>query len=410
MRLDAIITRPPPPPPATPARRPRARRDAAQLGVERQQPLWLGGGHDHLLVQRLLAGRQRLQPPLQPRGFLAGRPLLGPRPRRPTACRCGIAPIRPACSSTACGRARWGPCPTTTGGRGPPPLRTVAAAGQVLLDPAGQVRDLPVAQQRDDRVAHALHEVPVVADDHERARPTVEQVLEAGEGVDVQVVGGLVQHQHVGLGHQEPGELQPSPLAAGELPDRGPLPRGREAEPLQHRRRGELQLAQPHVLRHRLGGLQHAHLLWRGRPAPASAPRAARCARGSRARCRAAAPRERRSRVVLPEPLTPTIPMRSPARAPGTRSSSVRPPIATVASSSSSTVRPSRLVAKPSSSTVSRGGGTSATSASAASSRNLGFDVRAAAAPSHATPCAAGSADAPGRHRPAAARSARAKT
>ena len=80
------------------------------------------------------------------------------------------------------------------------------------------------------------------------------------EGVDVQVVRRLVEQQHVRLGHQQPRELQPPPLAAGELPDRRPLPRRREPEPLQHRRRRQLQLAEPHELRDGLGRLQHAHV------------------------------------------------------------------------------------------------------------------------------------------------------
>ena len=90
---------------------------------------------------------------------------------------------------------------------------------QVLLDAAGEVGDLAVAGERVDVVAHALDEVAVVADDDERAGPGVEQVLERGQGVDVEVVGRLVEQQDVGLAHQQAHQLQAPALAAGEVLD-----------------------------------------------------------------------------------------------------------------------------------------------------------------------------------------------
>ena len=71
---------------------------------------------------------------------------------------------------------------------------------EVLVDPARQHRDLAVAEQRPDRVGDPLEEVAVVGDHDERAGPAVEEVLEDVEGLDVEVVGGLVEQQHVGLG------------------------------------------------------------------------------------------------------------------------------------------------------------------------------------------------------------------
>ena len=59
-----------------------------------------------------------------------------------------------------------------------------------------------------------------MGDDDQRARPAVELVLDDGQGVDVEVVGRLVEQQHVGLLEQQPQELQPPPLTAGELPKR----------------------------------------------------------------------------------------------------------------------------------------------------------------------------------------------
>ena len=84
--------------------------------------------------------------------------------------------------------------------------------------PPGQVADLAVAGERVDVVADALDEVAVVADDDQRAGPAVEQVLERGQGVDVEVVGRLVEQQDVRLAHQQPHQLQPPALAAARGP------------------------------------------------------------------------------------------------------------------------------------------------------------------------------------------------
>ena len=51
------------------------------------------------------------------------------------------------------------------------------------------------------------------------AGEALEIVLQDGEGGDVQVVGGLVQQQHVGGLHQHGQQVQPPPLPAGEPPD-----------------------------------------------------------------------------------------------------------------------------------------------------------------------------------------------
>ena len=93
---------------------------------------------------------------------------------------------------------------------GPPAL-------EVLVDAARQHRDLAVAEQRPDRVGDPLEEVAVVGDHDEGAGPAVEEVLEHVEGLDVEVVGGLVEQQHVGLGQQQPQQLEAAPLAAGQV-------------------------------------------------------------------------------------------------------------------------------------------------------------------------------------------------
>ncbi len=88
--------------------------------------------------------------------------------------------------------------------------------------------------------------------------------------VDVQVVGRLVEQQHVRFFEQQPEELQPPPLAAGQLRQpRGQLVAG-ETEVLQQRVGADLPPASPVRLTRRRTFDRIEHPLGR-RPAPTSA-------------------------------------------------------------------------------------------------------------------------------------------
>ena len=82
-----------------------------------------------------------------------------------------------------------------------------------------------------------------MGDDDQRAGPAVEVVLDDGEGVDVQIVGGFVEQQHVGFVEQQPQELQPAPLTAGQLGDPGGQLVADEPEVLEQRVRADLPAA-----------------------------------------------------------------------------------------------------------------------------------------------------------------------
>ena len=220
--------------------------------------------------------------------------------------------------------------------------------------PPGRWVTCPSPNSATTRVADPLDQVAVVADDDERARPAVEQVLEPGQRVDVEVVGGLVEQQDVRLGHQQPGQLQPAPLAAGELADRRPLPGRGEARAARaaddavssacRAARTSRPARSASSTRMSVGRSTSS---WRSSASCTVLPLTTRPPCGGRS------PASVRSSVVLPEPLTPTRPTRSPG--PSRQVTSVEQRAArrwsAVASSSSSTVRPSRLVANPSSST-----------------------------------------------------------
>ena len=101
-------------------------------------------------------------------------------------------------------------------------------------------------------------------DHHQGAGPTVQHVLDRSQGVGVQVVGRLVQQQHVRSLEQQPQELQPAAFAAGQLPDRRPGPFPAEAEPLQQLGGGQLLAADLRGPADRLGRLRGPHPLDRG--------------------------------------------------------------------------------------------------------------------------------------------------
>ena len=82
-----------------------------------------------------------------------------------------------------------------------------------------------------------------MCDDDQRARPPVEEILDHGQRVDVEVVGRLIEQQHVRFVEQQPQKLQPTALAAGQVVEpRGQLVAG-EPEVLEQRRRTDLTAA-----------------------------------------------------------------------------------------------------------------------------------------------------------------------
>ena len=131
---------------------------------------------------------------------------------------------------------------------------------EVLVHAARQGADLAVAQERHLVVGDALQQVAVVADHHERARPAVQDVFDGGEGVGVEVVGGLVEHQHVRLPHQQAQQLEAAAFATGEVLDRGPLLLVGEAKLLHELAGGEFLAADVEGALFALDDLDHAQV------------------------------------------------------------------------------------------------------------------------------------------------------
>ena len=73
----------------------------------------------------------------------------------------------------------------------------------------------PPAIELDDARRQALKERAVVRDEHDRPGVLREEALEPGDGLDVEMVGGLVEQQQVGLGHQRAREEDSAAPSSG---------------------------------------------------------------------------------------------------------------------------------------------------------------------------------------------------
>ena len=82
-------------------------------------------------------------------------------------------------------------------------IAAVAAAQGAAVEPPGPGRETG-------------QEAAVVADDDERAAERREALFQPFDGRQVEMVGGFVQQQHLGLGHQRLGQRDAADLATGE--------------------------------------------------------------------------------------------------------------------------------------------------------------------------------------------------
>jgi hypothetical protein len=95
-------------------------------------------------------------------------------------------------------------------------LAQLLAQGQVAVvavGPAGQ----PAAVQLDDAGGEPAQERAVVGDEQDRAVIAQQEVFKPVDGGQVEVVGGLVQQQHIRLVDQRAGQQGAALLAAGQV-------------------------------------------------------------------------------------------------------------------------------------------------------------------------------------------------
>ena len=92
------------------------------------------------------------------------------------------------------------------------PLGTLRHIGRVVAVVAFR----GAQQQLTHAVAHVIHEVPVMANQQHRAPIGAEIILQPGNGLQVQMVGRLVQQQQIRLRQQHPCQTKPGTLTAGK--------------------------------------------------------------------------------------------------------------------------------------------------------------------------------------------------
>src|SRR6202035_5311692 len=90
----------------------------------------------------------------------------------------------------------------------------VAQALQVLVVGAAEILDA-LGRYLEDAVGELGDEPAVVGDEDEGAVVGLESLDERLDGLEVEMVGGLVEHQHVRLGDRQPAEDAAGGLAAG---------------------------------------------------------------------------------------------------------------------------------------------------------------------------------------------------
>ena len=90
------------------------------------------------------------------------------------------------------------------------------AAGALELVVAAGVEGELAALEMAGLLRHRVEEVAVVADQDQRARVAAQMLLEPDRGLEVEMVGGLVEQQEVGLEEQHAGQRHAHPPAAGE--------------------------------------------------------------------------------------------------------------------------------------------------------------------------------------------------
>ncbi len=110
------------------------------------------------------------------------------------------------------------------------------ARGHVRRVGARVDRDLALVDLG-DVVDEVLHERTVVADEDDRALVGTQEALDPGDRLEVEVVGRLVEQEHVGLAEQQLRERKAHLPAAGELVGEPLEVRLLEAEAEEHRAR-----------------------------------------------------------------------------------------------------------------------------------------------------------------------------
>ena len=112
-------------------------------------------------------------------------------------------------------------------------LGALALEGAVV---AGIERQATVVEVQ-DALRHGVEKVPVVGDEQQGAGVAGQPLLEPHHGLQIEVVGGLVEQEEIGAAHQRASQVEAHAPAAGEVRHRPLLVAGRKTQPV-HQARG----------------------------------------------------------------------------------------------------------------------------------------------------------------------------
>src|SRR5271169_5571016 len=89
----------------------------------------------------------------------------------------------------------------------------------VILEIAFEPFDMAVAFEGQHVGGNAVEEPAVVADDHGAAGEILQRLFERAQGIDIEIVGGLVEQKQIGAGFEHPGQMHAVTLAARQRAD-----------------------------------------------------------------------------------------------------------------------------------------------------------------------------------------------
>ena len=98
----------------------------------------------------------------------------------------------------------------------------------------------PAGFETEQTVHRAVEEIAVVGDHDHATAEVFEKVLQHAQRLHIQIVGGLIEQQHIRSLNQHPAKGQAPPLAPGEFGQGAVLLRWWKQKPLQQLRGGEL--------------------------------------------------------------------------------------------------------------------------------------------------------------------------
>ena len=103
----------------------------------------------------------------------------------------------------------------------------------ILLIVARKILHLALPFEHQQMVDHLIHKIAIVAHDDDTAGKILQIFLQHLQRLNIEVVGRLVQHQEVGIAHQNGTKIEFAPLAAAELVNEIVLLLGSEEKILQ---------------------------------------------------------------------------------------------------------------------------------------------------------------------------------